>query len=262
MGDGQKVKIERDGWVARIWLERPDVHNAFDAELIAQLSAAIDEASADEGVRAIVLGGRGRSFSAGADLAWMKSARTATAEENEAGSRQLAQMLRALERTDKVTIARVQGTALGGGLGLIAACDLAIAVARAKFGFSEVNLGLIPAVISPHVIAKIGVGRARHLFVTGERFDAATAERYGLVTHVVDDEAALDVALAEVLEQIKTSAPGAVAAAKELIRNVTRLPAAEVDAYTAPQIARQRVSAEAQEGIGAFLEKRKAKWSE
>lgn len=254
------VRLEKTGPVARIQIERPDVHNAFNADVIRQLGAAIDDASADEEVRAIVLCSLGRTFSAGADLAWMKEAGDTTAEENAADAAKLASMLRVLESSPKATIARVQGTALGGGLGLIAACDVAIAVARAKFGFSEVNLGLIPAVISPHVIAKIGPGRARHLFVTGARIDAAQAERIGLISRVVEEEQGLDEAVATVLHQVLTSAPGAVAAAKELVRQVTSLPPAEIDAYTAAQIAARRSSEEGREGIAAFLEKRPPNW--
>jgi methylglutaconyl-CoA hydratase len=255
------VKLERKGAVAWIWLERPEVHNAFNAELIAQLSAAIDDATASD-ARAIVLGGRGRSFSAGADLKWMKSAGQTGAAENSEDAGKLAGMLRRLEQAPQATLARVQGAALGGGLGLVSACDLAIAVERATFGFSEVKLGLIPAVISPHVIAKIGPGRARHLFVTGERFKAPAGERYGLVSQVVADEAALDEAVQAALTHVLSNAPGAVAAAKELIRQVVSLPAAEVDAYTSQQIAAARASDEGREGISAFLEKRAPSWKQ
>lgn len=261
MNERVLVRLEKTGAVARIQIERPDVHNAFNAEVILQLTTAIEDASADSTVRAIVLCSLGRSFSAGADLRWMEEAGDTTAEENMADAVKLAQMLRALERSPKATIARVQGTALGGGLGLIAACDVAVATARAQFGFSEVNLGLIPAVISPHVIAKIGPGHARHLFVTGGRFDATYAERIGLLAQVVEGEEALDEAVDAILQQVLTSAPGAVAAAKELVRRVTNLPASEIDAYTATEIAARRSSDEGREGIRAFLEKRSPSWA-
>ncbi|MGE0710343.1 MAG: enoyl-CoA hydratase-related protein [Planctomycetota bacterium] len=254
------VKLERAGEVAWIWLERPEVHNAFNDEVVAQLGAAIDEATRSD-ARAIVLGGRGRSFSAGADLNWMKRAGQTTDEDNTADAARLAAMLRQLERASQATIARVQGAALGGGLGLISCCDLAIACARATFGFSEVKLGLIPAVISPHAIRKLGPGRARQLFVTGERFDAAAGERWGLLSRVVEDEAALDVAVQEALGQVLQNAPGAVAAAKELVRQVRSLPDDDaVDRYTSGQIAAARASAEGREGIAAFLEKRDPAW--
>lgn len=254
------VRLDREGEVAWIWLERPEVHNAFNADVISKLTTFIDEVR-DSDARVLVLASQGRTFSAGADLNWMRSAGDLSEAENVADATKLAAMLRRLDTAPQATVARVQGAALGGGLGLIAACDIAIAAARARFGFSEVNLGLIPAVISPHVIAKIGPGHARHLFVSGARFTAATAERIGLIAKVVDDGEALDVAIGETLEQLHSSSPGAVRAAKELVRQVTSLPADQVDPYTAHQIARQRVSADGKEGIAAFLEKRPPRWA-
>ncbi len=261
MSGDEKVSLEYAGGVARVWIERPEVHNAFDADVIVQLTAAFAEAAARDDVRVIVLGGRGRSFSAGADLSWMQSAAALTEQENTEGALRLAEMLRQLERSPKATIARVQGAALGGGLGLIAACDVVIAAERATFGFSEVKLGLVPAVISPFVIAKIGAGHARRLFVTGERFAAAFAQRIGLVHDVVSDEEALDAAVDGVVAEVLAAAPGAVDAAKELVRQVTTLPAGEVDRYTAGTIARLRVSPEGQEGMLAFFQKRRPSWS-
>lgn len=256
-----KVKLERTQDVARIWLDRPDVHNAFDDEVISQLIAAVNDAAHDKRVRVVVLGGRGRSFSAGADLEWMKRAATWTAEKNQSDALELAKMLRTIADMPKVTIARVQGAAMGGGLGLVAACDMAIATTKARFGLSEAKLGLIPAVISPHVIGKIGAGRARELFVTAERFDAAHAEKIGLVSRVVADDEALDTAIEELIAQVRTSGPEAVAAAKELVRVVPTLPPAEADRWTAQQIAARRATAEAREGMSAFLEKRPPSWA-
>jgi methylglutaconyl-CoA hydratase len=256
-----KVKLERTQDVARIWLDRPDVHNAFDDEVIIQMLAAVKEANQHPRVRVIVLGGRGRSFSAGGDLEWMRRAATWSSDQNSADAARLAEMLRALASSPKVTVARVHGPAMGGGLGLVAACDIAIATSRARFGLSEVKLGLIPAVISPHVIAKVGPGRARGLFVTGERFDAAQAERIGLVSKVVEDEEALELAIEQTIEEVRTSGPEAVQAAKELVRVVPTLPDDQVDAWTAEQIARRRATSEAKEGISAFLEKRTPKWA-
>lgn len=256
-----KVKLERERDVARIWIDRPDVHNAFDDEVITGLAAAIDETARDASVRLVVLGGRGKSFSAGADLEWMKRAAGYSPEQNTADAARMAAMLRALASHPKVTLARVHGAAMGGGMGLVSCCDLAIATGAARFGLSEVKLGLIPAVISPHVIGKIGPGKARELFVLGERFDAAAAERMGLVNRVVADDAALDAAILEVAGQVRTSGPEAVTAAKELVRVVTTTPASEVDAWTSEQIARRRASGEAKEGIGAFLGKRPPAWA-
>ena len=263
MSEAKLVVLERRGAVAWVWLERPEVHNAFNDVVVVQLEAALSEAIESD-ARAIVLGGRGGSFSAGADLKWMKSAGHTSDEENVADAARLASMLRRLACAPQVTIARVQGAALGGGLGLVAACDLAIAVERAAFGFSEVKLGLIPAVISPHVIRKIGPGRAQALFVTGERFRGEAAFRHGLVSQVVPDTAALDAALQETLAQVLANAPEAVAKAKQLVAEVTRLQAAgdlaAVDAYTSQAIASCRASEAAREGIGAFLEKRAPRW--
>lgn len=257
------VKLERSGPVAWVWIERPEVHNAFNDEVVLQLEAALGAAIASD-ARVIVLGGRGRSFSAGADLNWMKRAGQTSEAENVADAARLAGMLRRLADAPQATIARVQGAALGGGLGLVAACDLAVAVEGATFGFSEVKLGLIPGVISPHVIRKIGPGRARALFVTGERFKGAAAFRHGLISQVVDDEEQLDAALELLLEQVLANAPQAVAESKTLVSEVTRLLAAgdlaAVDDYAARAIAARRSSAEAREGIGAFLEKRAPAW--
>jgi methylglutaconyl-CoA hydratase len=256
-----KVKLDRNQDVARIWIDRPDVHNAFDDEVIVGLTNAVRDASANPRVRVIILGGRGRSFSAGADLEWMRRAASWTVEQNSADAGRLAAMLRALASSPKVTVARVHGPAVGGGLGLVAACDLAYATSRARFGLSEVKLGLIPAVISPHVIGKVGPGRARALFVTGERFDAAFAERIGLVTKVVEDEEALDCAIENLITEVRTSGPEAVAGAKELVQVVPTLSEEQVDAWTAEQIARRRATPEAKEGMAAFLEKRTPSWA-
>ncbi|MBL4846014.1 MAG: enoyl-CoA hydratase/isomerase family protein [Planctomycetes bacterium] len=263
MSEETLVAFERRGPVAWVWLERPEVHNAFNDVLVAQLEAALGNAIESD-ARAIVLAGRGRSFSAGADLNWMKSAGQTSDEENVADAARLASMLRRLASAPQATIARVQGAALGGGLGLVAACDLAITVERATFGFSEVKLGLIPAVISPHVIRKIGPGRAQALFVTGERFKGQAAFRHGLVSEVVATDAALDEALHETLGQVLANAPQAVTKAKQLVAEVTRLQAAgdlsAVDDYTSRAIAACRASEEAACGIAAFLDKRAPSW--
>lgn len=262
MGEAKrKVSLERAGIVARVWLDRPEIMNAFDDELIAQLVSAVEEATSDPAVRVVVVGGRGKAFSAGADLEWMRRAAAYTGAENRNDAARLAGMLRTLRESGKVTIARVHGPAMGGGLGLVSACDLALAVKTVGFAFTEVKLGLIPAVISPHVIEKIGPAKARELFLTARKFDAEEALRIGLLNRVVDDEAALDAAIAELVEQVRAAAPGAIASSKQLIRAVLTMPRDEIDGYTSGEIARLRASDEGREGILSFLEKRKPGWA-
>ncbi|MEZ6189195.1 MAG: enoyl-CoA hydratase-related protein [Planctomycetota bacterium] len=255
------IEVEREGGVARVWLNRPDVHNAFNAEVIAGLDETLTSLGSDTSLRAIVLGGRGRSFSAGADLNWMIAAADLSQEDNARDAAKLAGMLRRLSELPQATIARVHGTALGGGLGLLSACDLALGVERAKFGFSEARLGLIPAVISPHCVARIGPAKARALFVTGRRIDAQAALACGLLDEVLPDDAALDAAVDQALADVLACAPGAVAACKTLVARVAQGgSAAEVDAFTAAQIAARRASEEGREGIAAFLGKRPPSW--
>jgi methylglutaconyl-CoA hydratase len=254
------IEIERSGAKATLWLNRPERHNAFDDGLIAELSAALVELAADSAIRVVLLAGRGKSFSAGADLAWMKRMAGYTAAENEADAQKMAEMLHRLDSLAKPTIALVQGAAMGGGVGLVAACDIAIAAEDAQFAFSEVRLGLTPATISPYVIAAIGPRAARRYFLTAERFDARRALRLGLVTVVVP---AADLAmeasrLADILCQ---NGPAAMAEAKRLIADVTGRPIdAALRRETAGRIARRRASAEGREGVAAFLEKRKPSW--
>lgn len=256
------IEIERTPGVARVWLNRPEVHNAFNAEVIGGLEEALTTLADDASVRVVVLGGRGKSFSAGADLKWMIAAAELSEAENAADAARLAAMLRRLADMPQATIARVQGTALGGGLGLLSACDLSISVERARFGFSEARLGLLPAVISPHCIARIGPAKARALFVTGRRIPAAQALACGLVDEVVADEAALDQAVDAAIADVLACAPGAVLACKQLVARVAAGGSpVEVDAYTSQQIAARRASDEGKEGIGAFLAKRKPSWS-
>lgn len=256
------IEIERTPGVARVWLNRPDMHNAFNAEVITGLDEALESLGDDPEVRVIVLGGRGRSFSAGADLKWMIAAADLSEAENAADAARLAAMLRRLAELPQATIARIQGTALGGGLGLLSACDVAVSIERAKFGFSEARLGLIPAVISPHAIARIGPAKARALFVTGRRIMAGEALACGLIDQVVEDEAALDAAVDAAVQDVLACAPGAVAACKTLIARVARGGSvAEVDAFTSSQIAARRASDEGREGIAAFLGKRNPAWT-
>jgi len=242
------VRIERDGPVLRVTLARPERRNAFDPELIAELTEAFDGAG---DARAVLLAGDGLSFCAGADLEWMRASAGLTYEENVEDSRRLLRLLEAIDGCPAPVVARIQGHALGGGAGLVACADIAVSAEDAVFAFSEVKLGLIPAVISPFVLAKIGPSAARRYFLTGERFDAATALRIGLVHDVVAD---LDGGIERVLAELLTAGPEAVRAAKLLVRDHP------AGIETARRIAEQRASAEGQEGLRAFLEKRPPRW--
>ena len=256
----QTLSIERQDRVATIWMDRPDVFNAFDEQLIADLGAACAELDADASVRVVVLAGRGKHFSAGADLNWMKRASAFTEEENRADARKFARMLRALSGMSKPTVARVQGAALGGGTGLAAACDMAVASSDASFATSEVKFGIIPSVISPYVLRAIGPRHALRYFQSGERFSAQRALAMGLVTEVCEREQ-LDATIAALIEPLIVGAPLAQKAAKDLIAAVDGRPIDDaVSEETAQRIARQRATSEAKEGIGAFLEKRTPAW--
>jgi methylglutaconyl-CoA hydratase len=242
------LRIERDGAVLRVTMAKPERRNAFDAVLIAELT----EAFADVGdVRAVLLAGEGESFSAGADVEWMRASVDLSREENIADALRLRAMLDTIDSCPAPVVARVQGHALGGGCGLVACCDVAVAEPGAQFAFSEVKLGIVPAVISPFALAKIGSGSARRFFVTGERFGADVALRIGLVQEIADD---LDAVVARVVGELLSAGPDAARAAKALAR--TPLSAGE----TAERIAAHRTSAEGQEGLRAFLEKRPASW--
>lgn len=255
------LRIERRGPVAWLWMCRPERHNAFDEELIGALAEALGEAGEDDEVRVVVLAGEGRSFSAGADLAWMRRAAAYDEAANRADARALALMLKTLDECPKPVVARVQGAALGGGAGLVAACDIAIAAERATFGTTEVRLGLVAAVISPFVLRAIGPRQARRLLLTGERIDAARALAIGLV-HEVVPEAELDARIDAVVADLLEGGPEAQAASKELVRLVLSMPqgGSILTEATVGAIAARRASAEGREGIGAFLEKRPPAW--
>jgi methylglutaconyl-CoA hydratase len=242
--------------VARVTLNRPDVRNALNDALIAELTDWAAGASRDRALRAVVLAGAGSVFCAGADLHWMSRMVAYSHDENVRDAAALARMFEALDTLPFPVIGRIQGAALGGGAGLAAVCDIAIAADDATFGFTEVKLGILPAVISPYVVAKIGVSAARELFLTGARFPAPRARDIGLV-HTVVGPAALDQAVDSVLSELASSAPGAVAEAKALIRTIAGRSPGSVMHITAETIARQRVSDEGQRGMRAFLEKRK-----
>lgn len=248
--------------MATLTLARPEVHNAFNEVMIAEMTAALTALDGDSSVRVVILDALGKSFSAGADLDWMRRMAAYGPAENLADAEGLAEMLRVLNGLSKPTIARVHGAAFGGGVGLLACCDIAVAVDSAVFSLSEVRLGLIPAVISPYVIGAIGARQARRYFLTAERMTAARALEIGLVHHLVPADG-LDAAVHGIVTALMDGAPTALAAAKELIFAVADRPAgADVIADTARRIAAQRSSAEGREGVAAFLEKRPASWLE
>jgi methylglutaconyl-CoA hydratase len=250
----------KDG-VATIRMNRPEVHNAFDDALIAALTAELRRLDPLPEARIIVLAASGKSFSAGADLNWMRRMAKYSQEENLRDAMALAGLMRTLDGVKKPTVARVQGAAFGGGVGLVACCDIAIASTEAAFSLSEVRLGLIPSVISPYVIAAIGEREARRYFLTAERFDAVEARRIGLV-HEVVDSGALDEAVAKIAGQLLKGGPQALAAAKKLIADVSRRPTDDaLSAETARRIAAIRVESEGQEGLAAFFEKRRPDWN-
>ena len=261
MSDAVITQTDKRG-VATVTLSRPDVHNAFNDALIVTLKETFQALGQDPKVRAIVLTGAGKSFSAGADLNWMKAAASYSQAENEADAMRLSDMLEALNTCPKPTIACVQGVAMGGGVGLVACCDVAIAIAGAKFALSEVRLGLTPATIAPYVIAKIGQSHARRLFLTGERFDGNAAHAVGLVHQSVEDAAALEAALDKVLINLMAGAPEAQHDAKRLIADTAGQPITDgLRQDTAKRIASRRASPEGKEGLGAFLNKRPPNWA-
>jgi methylglutaconyl-CoA hydratase len=258
----ETVLTEVDSGIGIITLNRPERHNAFDEELIAQLADALQDMEADPEVRVVVLSSTGRSFCAGADLAWMQRAAEYSEDENYQDAVALAGMLRILNELNKPTIARVQGPAYGGGVGLVAACDIAVATFDAHFSLSEVRLGLIPAVISPYVIAAMGSRRARRYMLTGERFSASEAYRIGLLHEIVPGEEELDDAVGELVEALLDGGPHAQGECKELIRLVAdRQIDEDVIEATAQRISRVRASEEGREGVAAFIEKRKPAWT-
>jgi methylglutaconyl-CoA hydratase len=244
------LRVEQDGDLLRITMARPERRNAFDADLIHELTEAFG--TIDDDVRAVVLAGEGKSFSAGADVDWMRGAIALSYEENIADARRLRMMLDGIDTCPAPVVARVHGHALGGGCGLVACADIVVTAPDTKFAFSEVKLGIIPAVISPYALAKIGSSAARRYFVTGERFDAATALRIGLVHEVAED---LDAAVEQVLAELRSAGPEAARHAKKLVLE-------RPDGLgTERRIAQRRTSDEGQEGLRAFLEKRDPSWA-
>ncbi|MCC6608414.1 MAG: enoyl-CoA hydratase/isomerase family protein [Burkholderiales bacterium] len=254
------LEIECRSGIGTVWLNRPEVRNAFDEGMIAELAAAFAAMAADDAVRVVVVGGRGSAFCAGADLNWMKKMAGFSPEENYVDALGLAEMLHALAALPKPTVARVHGAAFAGGLGLVAACDIAVAAHEAEFCVSEVKLGLLPATIGPHLVAAMGARAARRYWLTAERFGAAEAHRIGLV-HEIAPAATLDTVVQRISAELLGGGPAAQAATKELIRAVAGKPLArELREDTAQRIAATRASDEGKEGVRAFLEKRKPAW--
>jgi methylglutaconyl-CoA hydratase len=256
------LAIERQGPVGLVTLNRPERHNAFDDVLIAELTEAFRSMEAEDSVRLVVLSGAGKSFSAGADLNWMKRMAGFSLDENRRDAMGLAALMRTIAHFRKPTVARVHGAAYGGGVGLVACCDIAIATQAATFSLSEAKLGLIPAVVSPYVVAAIGERHSRRYFLTSERFDAAEAYRIGLVHDLAASEADLDEKIGEVVDALLLCGPVAQMEAKALIRAVAGRPVtSELIQDTAERIAKVRASPEGREGVTAFLDKRKPSWT-
>ena len=253
------VLIQRDGSILRITLNRPDVRNAIDEEVINSLSSAATAAGEDRTLRAIVLAGNGKAFCAGADIGWMAKAIAYSRQENLSDAEDLARLMERLDTLPVPVIGRVQGSALGGGVGLAAVCDIVVATDDAVFGLTEVKLGILPAVVAPYVLRKIGISPARELFLTGVRFDAMRAKEIGLVHEVVPADV-LDAAVSRRIAEVLAASPAGIARAKALIREIAGAQPDHVIGLTTNAIAAQRVSEEGQEGLRAFLEKRKPSW--
>ena len=260
MTDFQFLAVRREGPVEYLTLSRPDVRNAFNEHVIQELTAWAEAVTADDEVRVAVLAGQGAAFCAGADLDWMARMASHTHAENLSDAMAMAKMYSAIDHLPIPLIGRIHGVALGGGAGLAALCDIVVADERASFGFTEVKVGILPAVVSPYVLSKIGASAARELFLTGMRFDAARAREIGLV-HAVVAADQMDRRVAEYVQEILSAAPEAIATAKELLKKIAGRPAQDTIGLTADTIAARRASPEGQEGIRAFLEKRKATWN-
>ena len=257
-----RIDSTADG-VVFVTINRPDKRNAFDAPTIAALYEAFETLQGADNVRVVFIRGAGGTFSAGADLAWMADAVRWSESDNRDDAMGLAKMLKALHDVPAMTVAIVEGAAMGGGAGIVAACDMAVAVKGAKFAFSEVKLGLIPGTIAPYVVEAVGARTARALFMTAELFDADAARDFGLIGHVLDSADQIDGFIASFSDSMKACAPGAVGDAKRLVNHVAghRIDHSLME-ETAKRIARARVSPEGQEGVNAFLEKRKPRWTE
>ena len=255
----ETIQLDRDKTLARVTLNRPDVRNAMDATMIDELTRAFVEITKDDTLRVVVLGGEGKLFCAGADIEWMRASVELTDEENRHDAENLSLMLRAIDECPKPVIGRVHGVAFGGALGLIGACDLVASASDAVFSFSEVKLGILPAVISPFVVPKMGMSHARRYFLTAERFTSQQAWAMGLVHEIVAPEQ-LDDVIEEWVYAFDLCGPNALAEVKSLLRELTPIDRSRVVDLTIDTIARVRTSEEAQEGLRAFLEKRLPEW--
>ena len=258
------LHVTRDGPFARVTLARPEVRNAFNAELIGELRSAFESLATEppELLRGVVLAGEGSVFCAGADVAWMRASIGLSARENERDAAAMQAMFLAIDACPVPVLARVQGAALGGGMGLCAVSDIVLATADASFGFTETKLGIIPAVISPFVLAKVGESHARALFTTGQRFDARRASAIGLVHEVTRDVDSLDARVDDLLGELRSAGPTAARAAKALVRELRVLEPEEARAHVVRHIAQQRTSDEGQDGLTAFVDKRMPRWRE
>jgi len=257
--DYTTIKYEKKDHVGRLTFSRPEIHNAFNSTLIREMLHLFGEIENDGHLRLVVLTGEGKSFCAGADLNWMKAVVSQSFEQNLAESNELAELFHRIYTFKRPIVGRINGAAIGGGTGFVAVCDIAIAARSAKFSFSEVKIGVVPACIGPYVIKKMGEGKARELFITGERMNSERAFEVGLVNKVVDDEA-LDDEVNRLIESLLSSGPEAVGVAKKLVSEVPGMSPDEFKPFTAEMIARLRLSEEGQEGMNAFLSKRPPKW--
>ena len=256
----ETIETTLDGPVARVTLNRPQVHNAFNDRMIRELLEAFEEIAQEEKVRVVVLTGKGKSFCAGADINWLKQVKHFTYEESLKETLELGKLVNRIYSLPQPTIARVNGAAIGGGTGLVAVCDLSIAAKKAQFSFGEVKIGVIPACISPYILRRVGEMVCREFFLTGERLTADRAFEAGLINEVVEEDQ-LDQAVERRIEQLLTGGPKAIAACKSLLREVPEMGLEEAVTYTARLLADLRKGEEAQEGMAAFLEKRKPKWN-
>lgn len=257
----ETVEYTKDGRIANVSFCRPKVHNAFNSTVISEMADVFGKIEKDDDIRVVVITGEGKSFCAGADLNWMRGVVNQSFEENLAESNDLADLFWQIYTCRRPVIGKINGAAIGGGTGFVAVCDIAIAASSAVFSFSEVKIGVVPACIGPYVIKKMGEGKTRELFITGERMKAHRAHEVGLINKVVDDDA-LDAETDAVVEAILSSGPEAVAMAKRLISEVPGMTPEQFKPYTAEMIAKLRVSDEGQEGMDAFLNKRKPRWVE
>ena len=253
------ITYEKDDRIARVTFNRPEIHNAFNWIVITEMAQVFLEIEKDDDIRVVLLTGKGKSFCAGADLNWMRGVIKQSFEENLAESNALADLFHQIYTFKRPVIGRINGAAIGGGTGFVAVCDIAIAARSAKFSFSEVKIGVVPACIGPYVVKKMGEGKARELFITGERMNGDRAYEVGLVNKVVDDEQ-LDAEVNSLVRSVLSSGPEAVAMAKRLVSEVPGMTQDEYKPFTAEMIARLRISDEGQEGMDAFLSKRKPKW--